>query len=92
MKGVPEEKRSAAFRCAMVLVTPAGEVHEVSGSVQGVILDEPSGTGGFGYDPLFWLPEHEKTMAEIPIEEKNLISHRGKALSRILPVVKNLLG
>lgn len=90
LRGVPSEKRSAAFCCAMALVTSDGTVHEVSGRVEGVILEASRGEGGFGYDPLFWLPDYQQSMAEIPLRDKNRISHRGQALSKILPILRRL--
>jgi len=90
MAGVPLQKRRAAFCCAMALVTPLGEVHEVCGRVEGVILETPRGEGGFGYDPLFWVPDYQQSMAEIPLEEKNRISHRGQALKLMLPILHQL--
>lgn len=85
LAGVPSHKRGAAFHCAMALVTCDGDIRQVDGQVSGQILEQPVGTDGFGYDPLFWLSEFGMTMAEIPLDEKNRISHRGQALSLMLP-------
>ncbi len=79
LKGVPWEKRSARFRCVIAIATPEGEVELCKGECPGFITFEPRGEQGFGYDPVFYLPELDKTMAELPLEEKNKISHRGKA-------------
>jgi XTP/dITP diphosphohydrolase len=79
LEGVPWEKRSARFRCVIALATPEGEVEFCSGECPGFITFEPRGEQGFGYDPVFYLPELDKTMAELTMEEKNEISHRGKA-------------
>jgi XTP/dITP diphosphohydrolase len=76
---VPMEKRQAAFRCAIAFCTPEGEEGIFEGELKGLILEKPSGTGGFGYDPLFMVPEYGKTLAELSIETKNRISHRGRA-------------
>jgi XTP/dITP diphosphohydrolase len=79
LKGVPWERRSARFRCVIAIATPDGEVELCSGECRGVITFEPKGRHGFGYDPVFYLPELGKTMAELPLEIKNQISHRGQA-------------
>ena len=83
LKGVPWEKRSARFRCVIAIATPDGEVVFCSGECQGFIAFEPRGEWGFGYDPVFYLPELDKTMAELPLEIKNLISHRGLASRKV---------
>jgi XTP/dITP diphosphohydrolase len=76
---------AARFVCSLVLFDPQdGSRLEVEGSVEGLILRNPRGTDGFGYDPLFWLPSHGRSMAELSIEEKNEISHRGQALRKLL--------
>ncbi|WP_027092063.1 XTP/dITP diphosphatase [Cohnella thermotolerans] len=76
---------SARFVCSLVLYEPATGAQTVAeGTVEGFIADRASGSGGFGYDPLFYLPEYGKSMAEISLEEKNRISHRGLALRRLL--------
>jgi len=92
LAAVPEEKRQAAFCCAMTLAAPGKVLCEVAGRVEGLILAAPAGSGGFGYDPLFYLPEFGQTMAEIALEVKNRISHRGRALSEVLPVLLALRG
>ncbi|MCI0480827.1 MAG: XTP/dITP diphosphatase [Candidatus Dadabacteria bacterium] len=71
--------RKARFVCFLALVTPGGDETTVSGECEGIIIDEPRGEGGFGYDPVFFLPEYNRTMAEIPAELKNKISHRARA-------------
>jgi XTP/dITP diphosphohydrolase len=76
---------AARFVCSLVLFDPQdGSRLEDEGSVEGLILRNPRGTDGFGYDPLFWLPSHGRSMAELSIEEKNAISHRGQALRKLL--------
>ncbi len=80
MDGTPPEQRQAAFVCVMAFVTPDGVEQIFSGRVSGRILDQERGTGGFGYDPLFLVDGFERTMAELTLEEKNCISHRGQAL------------
>ncbi len=79
LKGVPWPERSARFRCVIAVATPEGEVKLCSGERRGMITLEPRGEEGFGYDPVFYLPELDKTMAELPLEVKNQISHRGQA-------------
>ncbi len=83
--GVPPEKRSARFVCWAALVRPEGEERVVEGIVEGTILEEPRGSNGFGYDPVF-VPEGEsRTMAELSEAEKNSISHRTRALRQLIP-------
>ena len=80
LEGVPDEKRTARFLCAIAAVFPDGKELEVGGTVEGIIGYEEKGENGFGYDPIFYLPERGCTTAELPPEEKNSISHRGNAL------------
>jgi len=80
MEGVPEEQRTARFICAMAAVLPDGREIVVRGVIEGIIGYEQRGSNGFGYDPIFFVPEIGKTTSEITEEEKNLVSHRGKAL------------
>jgi XTP/dITP diphosphohydrolase len=77
---MPEASRTAAFVCAMVYVTPDGTEQLFEGRVGGTIIDHPRGEHGFGYDPLFLVDGYQQTMAELPLSEKNQISHRGQAL------------
>lgn len=85
LEATPEGQRGAAFVCALLLVDAAGREHAAEGRMPGSIGRIPRGTQGFGYDPVF-LPEGDsRTLAEIPLAEKNRISHRGKALAAILP-------
>ena len=79
MKDIPKEKRTARFRCVIAIAPPDGQVEFCYGECEGVIIFEPQGAKGFGYDPVFFFPERGKTMAELPIEIKNQISHRGLA-------------
>ena len=80
LEGVPDEKRTARFVCAIAAVFPDGKELVVRGTVEGIIGYEEKGEKGFGYDPIFYLPERGCTTAELPPEEKNSISHRGNAL------------
>ncbi|WP_034629629.1 XTP/dITP diphosphatase [Desulfotruncus alcoholivorax] len=90
LKGVPREKRTARFRCVIAVATPGGKVATVEGSCEGIIETQPSGNGGFGYDPLFLVPEYGKTFAELDAETKNAISHRGRALKKVHSILKDL--
>lgn len=80
LEGVPASSRQCAFVCSMALVTPEGCEQTFTGRVGGRILNEGRGNGGFGYDPLFLVDDFDRTMAELTIEEKNKISHRGQSL------------
>jgi len=80
MRGVDETKRTARFICAIAMAFPDGREFVTEGKCEGTISTEPSGSGGFGYDPVFYIPELKSTMAEISLSEKNKISHRAKAL------------
>jgi XTP/dITP diphosphohydrolase len=92
LRGVPWEDREARFRCVLVIVLPAGdEVYQVEGTCEGVITQEPRGEHGFGYDPVFYLPQYRSTMAELPREEKNRISHRARAVQAALPLLRRLV-
>ena len=90
LAGVALEQRRAAFHCVIALAWPDGRCRTFEGSVAGLILSEPRGGGGFGYDPLFLVPEYGKTMAELPLDIKNRISHRGAALRQLLPILREL--
>ena len=80
LDGVPEKKRTARFVCVIAAVLPGWKNPDSGGTMEGVIAHEKAGAGGFGYDPILMLPEYGKTSAEITMDEKNAISHRGKAL------------
>ncbi len=82
---VPWEQRSARFRCVIAVATPDGKLELCEGQCQGVIAYEPKGENGFGYDPIFYLPELGQTMAEVSLEEKNKISHRAEAARLVEP-------
>ena len=89
LAGLPAERRTARFVCSLALADPLGRVMlTASDSVEGRILTEPRGRGGFGYDPLFWVQALEKTTAELPAAEKHRISHRGKALRRLAALME----
>ena len=80
----PSAKRTGRFRCVLALIDEKGELLTAEGSCEGVILTEARGQGGFGYDPLFFMPELGKTLAEVSLAEKNAVSHRGKALRNLV--------
>lgn len=80
LENVPDAQRTARFTCAIACVTPEGDEFTVKASCEGRILHAEEGSGGFGYDPLFYVEEYGKTLASVTPEEKNAISHRGKAL------------
>jgi len=90
LKDVPWQKRSARFRCVIAIATPEGKVGFCSGECPGMITFEPRGEEGFGYDPIFYLPALTKTMAELSLEVKNTVSHRGEAARKVPSVLARL--
>jgi XTP/dITP diphosphohydrolase len=80
MEDVPRERRRAAFRCVLVLYFPDGKYESFEGRLEGIIHDRPVGGGGFGYDPVLFLPDWGSTVAQLPMEVKNRISHRAQAV------------
>lgn len=92
LNGVPCEKRSARFRCVIAIADPAGKIETVEGECRGCISLEPKGENGFGYDPVFYLPEHSRTIAELAPGLKNEISHRGRAAKKVLIILEKHLG
>jgi len=91
LEGVPEEKRTARFVCAIAVILEDGKVLTVRGTCEGRIGFEPAGTNGFGYDPLFYVPELGMTIAQMDSATKNSISHRGKALRLMAEQLKGLI-
>lgn len=91
MERIPAGVRQAAFVCAMVLAAPDGREWDVEERCEGEIAFEPRGKGGFGYDSLFYVANKGKTMAELTMDEKNAISHRGKALRHIKDILLEIL-
>lgn len=83
LKNITSDKRSGRFRCALALIMNDGGIITAEGICEGIILDELRGRGGFGYDPLFYVPRFGKTFAELSIAEKNIISHRGIAIKNL---------
>jgi XTP/dITP diphosphohydrolase len=92
MEGIPTEKRTARFRCAMAVAFSEHEVLIAEGVLDGFIATEPHGKGGFGYDPVFFVPPLGKTLAQLSLDEKNAISHRARALYALLPELRRRLG
>ncbi|GAA4704870.1 XTP/dITP diphosphatase [Brevibacillus fulvus] len=90
LEKVPNEKRTARFRCTLAFVQPGQPPLLAEGKCEGVILREPAGTNGFGYDPVFFLPQRLCTMAQLPPEEKNRISHRAMALHNLLEKIREV--
>jgi XTP/dITP diphosphohydrolase len=88
LAGVHTPDRTARYHCVLVAARDGLPFHTAHGTVEGSILEAPRGTGGFGYDPLFYLPELERTMAELDLETKLSLSHRGRALQRLLTMLR----
>lgn len=84
LAGVPEAERTARYRCVLVVARDGVALQTADGTVEGLILDAPRGTGGFGYDPLFYLPEIDRSMAELDLDTKLTLSHRGRAIAALL--------
>jgi XTP/dITP diphosphohydrolase len=91
-RDIPEENRSARFRCVIAVAEPRGTTYTSEGVCEGVIAFSPEGSHGFGYDPVFFMPEYGKTMAQLPDETKNRVSHRARAARGIRPVLERLAG
>jgi len=91
MASVPWAERRARFVCCMVVAFPGGRTAVARGTCEGLINLRPQGKGGFGYDPVFWLPEYNQTMAEVGLEVKNRISHRAQALKQLKSTLAELV-
>jgi XTP/dITP diphosphohydrolase len=91
LNDVPEDKRTARFRCVIAITTPCGDVFTANGTCEGIVGREMKGDKGFGYDPLFYLPEHDQTFAELDLGLKNQISHRGRALAKAKVVLAGII-
>ncbi len=91
MVDVPPERRTARFVCALCLAAPDEVLVETQGTLEGLITSEAMGESGFGYDPIFWIPTLKKTVAQLPPERKNELSHRGQAIRRLKPLLEKLL-
>lgn len=91
LAGIPWDQRTARFRCTVALVAPEGMVRTVDGVCEGIIAFGPAGSNGFGYDPVFYLPDQDQTMAQLSPEVKNQVSHRGRAASNALAVLRDMI-
>ena len=91
LEGVSGEKRTARFVCALCLASPEKILIETEGTLEGFIAERPIGENGFGYDPIFFVPSLNKTVAQLTREEKNAISHRGNAIRKLKPALNKLL-
>ena len=91
LKGVPEEKRTARFVCRLCLASPERILIETEGTLEGLITDREIGLNGFGYDPIFFVSDINKTVAQLTSDEKNAISHRGNAIRKLKPLLDELL-
>ncbi|MBN1586964.1 MAG: XTP/dITP diphosphatase [Candidatus Omnitrophica bacterium] len=87
LEGVPEESRTARYVCCLALVSPEGGKEDVRQTCEGRIALAPRGDGGFGYDPLFYYPEFGRTFGEVSLEDKQKVSHRGKAIRRMAEII-----
>lgn len=92
LKDAGDDERSARFICNIAAVLPDGRTLHTEGAVEGMIAKEPFGEGGFGYDPIFYIPEYDATSAQLTMEQKNQISHRGKALKAMEAELREVLG
>jgi len=90
LQGIPWEKRGGRFRCVIAIATPGGKVETCEGVCEGIIALDSKGEGGFGYDPIFQLPEPGRRMAELTLEEKNRISHRARAAEKARAILQRL--
>jgi XTP/dITP diphosphohydrolase len=91
LEGVPRPERTGRFRCVVAIATPEGQVATVEGAIEGVIAFDPQGEHGFGYDPIFFIPEFGCTMAQLAPETKNRISHRARAAQAAVPIIRRLV-
>jgi XTP/dITP diphosphohydrolase len=92
LDGKPREDRSGRFYCALAVAIPNENTVTVSGTCEGIILEEPKGTNGFGYDPIFFVPEKGVAMAELSGDEKNELSHRANALKKLDAILDTIIG
>ena len=91
LRDIAWEQRTARFRCVIVIATTTGELYTAEGTCQGLIAFDPAGQWGFGYDPIFYLPDYGCTMAQLSQVRKNLISHRARAVESAMPMLRRLL-
>lgn len=91
LRDVPQGKRSARFRCAIAIASPDGKLHETDGTCEGEIIFAPRGSNGFGYDPIFFFPPRDMTMAQLSPEEKNRVSHRAQASVHAKTILEKMI-
>ncbi len=91
LEGMGPEQRTCRFKCVLALYAPGGELLTAEGACEGVVAEQPLGDGGFGYDPIFYIPELGRSMAQLTPEEKNRISHRGRAIRELEPRLRDFL-
>jgi XTP/dITP diphosphohydrolase len=91
LEDIPQEKRTARFFCSLALASPEQILIETEGTLEGLITKKEIGNNGFGYDPIFFVPHLNKTVAQLTSEEKNAISHRGNAIRKLKPMLEKLL-
>ncbi len=91
LRGAPKEKRTARFVCCLCLASPEKILTETQGELAGLIAEKEIGENGFGYDPIFFVPQLSKTVAQLTADEKNAISHRGNAIHKLKPLLNELL-
>lgn len=91
LKSVPTEKRTARFVCSLCLANPDQVLIQTQGTLEGLITEKEIGNNGFGYDPVFFVPNLDKTVAQLTREEKNAISHRGNAIRKLKPLLEEIL-
>jgi XTP/dITP diphosphohydrolase len=91
LRDTPDDQRGARFICCLTVADPTGDIRlQVQAGCRGRLLREPRGTAGFGYDPLFWIPEYRKTFAELSLTTKSVLSHRARAFYRLVPQLAGL--
>jgi XTP/dITP diphosphohydrolase len=91
LEGKVGQQRACRYACVVVLRLPSGQSWHVRGEVRGQIATTPAGSGGFGYDPVFYIPRLKRTLAQVAVDEKDRISHRGRAAGRIRPILRQLI-
>ena len=89
--GRPPDERRCRYVSSLAVVAPSGRLYRRTATCDGLVAEAPRGSGGFGYDPIFYVPRFARSMAELNADEKNRISHRGKAVRRVLPLLRRLL-
>ncbi|MGE3273282.1 MAG: non-canonical purine NTP pyrophosphatase, partial [Chloroflexota bacterium] len=92
LAGLPDEQRGCRYITVLAIATLDGKVYRRTGTCTGLVARAPAGSGGFGYDPIFLVPDLGRTMAEIPQSAKAAISHRGRAVAKAMPLLRALLG